>query len=130
MGAWRNERGVILDWLGRVVLMLAFFGMIIFDAASVTVNSLGLSSTADDIAAAVSTDSIGTTVGTPIEVVEEAEGLAAEAGARLVKAELDPQGVIHIKLRRTAKTLVAGRITALEQWVRATANARAASNTD
>ncbi|MBA2313308.1 MAG: hypothetical protein H0V97_11005 [Actinobacteria bacterium] len=128
MGSWRNERGVVLDWLTRVALVLAFFAVIIFDSASVMVNSLGLSSTADDIAAAVSTDTIGTSVGTPAEVVEEAEALAAEAGARLVKAELDTQGVIHIKLRRTANTLVAGRIGALERWVRATASGRASTD--
>ncbi len=119
---------MVLDWLTRVALVLAFFAVIIFDSASVMVNSLGLSSTADDIAAAVSTDTIGTSVGTPAEVVEEAEALAAEAGARLVKAELDTQGVIHIKLRRTANTLVAGRIGALERWVRATASGRASTD--
>ena len=128
MGIWKNERGVVLDWLTRVVLVLAFFAIIIFDGASIAVNALGLSSTADDIAAAVSTDTTGTTVGTPVEVVEEAEALAAQAGARLVKAELDLQGVVHIKLRRTAKTLIAGRISALEQWVRATASGRASTD--
>jgi hypothetical protein len=125
-----NERGVIVDWLGKTVLLLALFGVLLFDAASVAVNHLGLSSTAEDIAAAVSTDVTGSSTTTAAAVEEEARLLAREARARLVSAELDTQGVVHIKLRRKAKTLVLGRFGATERWTKAIASARAATNTN
>ena len=130
MRALSNERGVIIDWLGKTVLMLALFGVLLFDGASVTVNHLGLASTAEDIAAAVSTDVTGSSTADAATIEDEAKLLAREASARLVVAELDTQGVVHIKLRRQAKTLILGRIGATEEWTRATANARAATNTN
>ena len=130
MSALSNERGVILDWLGKTVLLMALFGVLLFDGASVTVNHLGLASTAEDIAAAVSTDVTGSSTADPVAVEDQARLLAREAGARLVLAELDAQGVVRVKLRRQAKTLILGRISATEEWTRATASARAATNTN
>jgi hypothetical protein len=128
--ALRNERGVILDWLAKTVLLLALFGVLVFDGASVAVNFLGLSSTADDIAAAVSTDVTGASITDSNAVEEEAKLLAREAGARLVSAELDIQGIVHIKVRRRATTLVLGRVPATEKWTKAIATARATTNTN
>jgi hypothetical protein len=128
--ALSNERGVIIDWLGKTVLLMAVFGVLLFDGASVTVNHLGLASTAEDIAAAVSTDATGSSTADAVALEDESRVLAQEAGARLVLAELDTQGVVHIKLRRKAKTLILGRIGATKKWTRATASARAATNTN
>ena len=130
MRALSNERGVIIDWLGKTVLLMALFGVLLFDGASVTVNYLGLASTAEDIAAAVSTDVTGSSTADAVALEDEARVLAREAGARLVAAELDTQGVVHVKLRRRAKTLILGRVGPTEKWTRATASARAATNTN
>jgi hypothetical protein len=128
MASLYNENGVILDWLGRTVLVLALFGVLLFDAGSVTVNYFGLSNTAEDIAVAVSTDITGANIANSLELQQEAKNLADKAGAKLVRAEMDSLGTIHIKLRRTAKTLVVGRIGAAKEWTRATAVAQVSTN--
>src|SRR5215211_6811860 len=98
MGVLRNERGVIVDWFAKTILVLALFGVVLFDAGSLAINYFGLANTADDIAVALSTDVTGGAADTQQQVEEQAARLAQEAGARLVKAELDPEGQIYIKL--------------------------------
>jgi hypothetical protein len=129
MSLLRDERGVIVDWLARTVLFLALLGIALFDGASAGINYLGLQGVADETAAAVSADLTGSTGPTEREVAEGAAALAQEHGARLLKAEMDSEGVVLIKMRRTAKTLFLGRIPAAEKWTRATAVARFDTNT-
>ncbi|MDQ3660080.1 MAG: hypothetical protein M3454_03275 [Actinomycetota bacterium] len=124
MSPLRDERGVIVDWLARTVLFLALLGLVLFDGASAAVNHLGLQGVADETAAAVSTDLTGSSRPTATQIAEEAAAMAEEHGARLLKAEMDSQGVVLIKMRRTATTLFLGRISAAKKWVRATAVAR------
>ena len=128
MDSLRNERGVVLEWLARTVLFLVLLSVVLFDGASAAVNYIGLQGVVDETAAAVSADLSGTNRPTTAEIAEEAHTLAVENGARLVKAEIDSHGVVVIKMRRTAKTLVLGRIAAAKKWVNATAVAR--FNTD
>lgn len=128
MNSFRDERGVIVDWLAKTVLFLALLGLVLFDAASVAVNSIGLQGVADETAAAVSADLTGAGRPTATEIAEQAHALASEHGARLLKAEIDSQGVVLIKMRRTAKTLFLGRIEAAKKWTKATAVARFNAN--
>jgi hypothetical protein len=128
MSLLRDERGVIVDWLARTVLFLALFGITLFDGVSTAVNYLGLQGVADETAAAVSADLTGNTRPTEREIAEEAEALAQEHGARLLRAEMDSEGMVRIKMRRTAKTLFLGRIPATERWTRATAVGRFDTN--
>ena len=121
MSPLRDERGVIVDWLARTVLFLALLGLVLFDGVSTGVNYLGLQGLADETAVAVGADLTGTSRPTESQIAEEAAVLAEEHGARLVKAEMDSQGVVLIKMRRTAKTLLLGRISAAKKWTRATA---------
>ena len=114
MSPLRDERGVIVDWLARTVLFLALLGLVLFDGVSTGVNYLGLQGLADETAVAVGADLTGTSRPTESQIAEE-------HGARLVKAEMDSQGVVFIKMRRTAKTLLLGRISAAKKWTRATA---------
>jgi hypothetical protein len=123
-----NERGVVLEWLARTLLVLVLLSVVLFDGVSAAVNYIGLQSVADETAAAVSADLSGTSRPTAAQIAEEAHALAVENGARLVKAEIDSHGVVLIKMRRTAKTLVLGRIAAAKKWTKATAVAR--FNTD
>lgn len=131
----RDERGIVADWLVKIVIGLAVFGVIAYDAGSILVNHFTLDSSSDDIAVGVSTD-IGAASRanqyTPDEVwrlakarVEhEEEGVE---GARVAKEGtfIDETGVVHIRLRRTADTLIVRRIGAIEDWARATADGQA-----
>jgi hypothetical protein len=124
MNSLRDERGVIVDWLARTVLFLALLSIVLFDGASAAVNYIGLQGVADETATAVSADLTGSSRPTASQIAEQAHAAAVEHGARLVKAEIDSQGVVLIKMRRTAKTLFLGRIEAARKWTRATAVAR------
>ena len=129
MSPLRDERGVIVDWLARTVLFLALLGLVLFDGTSAAVNYLGLQGVVDETAAVVSADLTGSSRPTETQIAEEAAALAEEHGARLVKAEMDSQGMVLIKMRRNATTLFLGRISAAKKWTRATAVAHFDTNT-
>lgn len=117
-----NERGQIVPWLLKLGVGLAIAGVILFDLGSIFVNVFTLDSGADEIAIAVSTDTIG--AGGPLErqINEEAEALAANIGARVVEVEVDLNArTVRIVLRRRADTLLVGRIGFISDWARATA---------
>jgi hypothetical protein len=121
---------MIGGWLLRVVVGFAVAAVVLYDAGSIVVNFFTLESTADEIAVAVATaitnDELSAT--DPRAIAEEAKVRASDAGARLVRAKLDTDGVVSIRLRRVADTLVVGRIRPLEDWTKATADARAGSS--
>lgn len=121
---------MITGWLFRLVLGFAVVAIVLFDAGSVAVNFFTLDTKANEIAVtlatAVTNDELP--ANNPRALEDTAKRLAQEAGAHLVDAEIDTSGVISVQLRRAAKTLVVGRVSALEQWTKATADARAGSS--
>lgn len=123
-----NERGVILNWLVKIILVLAIVGVVLYDVGAVVVNYVGLDSTADDIAIAISTE-VGGGATDQTQLEADAKALAHEAGARLIAVIIDPQAnTVSVKLKRTAKTLIVRRVEPLEDWGRATSTGR--SGTD
>jgi hypothetical protein len=124
-----NERGVIADWLLKLIAGIAIAGVVMFDAGSIVVNFFTLDSTADEIATSI-THSLATKEIEPIQrdIELKAKELAGEAKVRLLRAELGSDGVLHIKLRRTASTVVVGRIGPIEDWAKATADADATTS--
>jgi hypothetical protein len=127
MRVLRDERGLVVSWLVRIFIGLALASIVIFDAGSIVVNHIGLQQAAEDMANALASEdfSLRPTVDMT-EFQDEAERLAAESDAHLVKATVDSEGVVHVKLRRSADpTILVGRIDALNSWTRATAKAEA-----
>ncbi len=131
----RNQRGIIGDWLVKLVIGFAVFGVIAFDTGSILVNYFTLDSGADDVAVAVST-SVGASSAASNYTPQEIRQLAlAEVnsedggveGAKVLKegTDIDEAGVVHIRLRRVADTLVVKRIGAIAKWARATADGQA-----
>jgi hypothetical protein len=130
----RNEQGIIADWLAKLVIGMALFGVILFDVGAILVNFFTLDSAADDVAVAVSTDvgagednqftdqeifkMVKEVVASPDNGVQDARVLRRGTG-------IDDEGTITIRLRRVADTLVVGRIGAIEEWAKATTNGRA-----
>jgi hypothetical protein len=130
----RNEQGIIADWLVKVVIGLVVFGVILFDVGAILVNFFTLDSAADDVAVAVSTDVGSGEVNqfTDQEIFQMVKGVVASPdngvdGARVLRrgTGIDDDGVITIRLRRVADTLIVSRIGAIEDWARATTNGRA-----
>lgn len=118
----------MVSWIVKLAIFLAVFCTILFDAGSITTNYFGLQSTADDIAAAMATlkDS-----GDPFNsriLEEEAAKLAEGADAKLISAELAADGVIHIRLKRNATTLIVENLRPIRSWGKATASGTASTN--
>lgn len=123
-----DERGIVVAWLVRLVLGLAVAGLVLFEVGAIAVNTFTLSSTASDIAIALSTSAAQSPASGPNETQlwDEGRTLAKEAGAKLVSVEVDEtERVVHVTLRRRASTLLVQRFNAIEGWGRATAEGQA-----
>lgn len=124
MGIVTDQRGVVLDWLAKMLLVLAVLSVVVFDAGSIITNYVTLDSTANDIAIAVFPSMSTGEAMTQTEMNARAKQMAREAGAKLLRVRVDQQGVVHIRIRRVAKTLLVGKISATKHWARAIANGR------
>lgn len=128
----KDESGIIISWLVRVAIFLAVIGVVGFDLGSIVVNNVTLSSTAEELAIAVSIDVSENRGGLfpdtriyDMAVAEmKAEGIE---NVRVIRkgTEIDEEGNVHIRLRRRAETLVADLIGPLEKYTVATATGQA-----
>lgn len=114
--AMTDERGVIAAWLIKVVLGFAVFGLVLFDAGAIAWNYLGLDSAADDVVVALSTDLSDQDARNPQQLEKEAQSIADEARAQVVKVHVDHEGYLHVKLRRTAQTTLVRRFSFSKHW--------------
>jgi hypothetical protein len=121
---------VIGGWLFRVVVAFAVAGAVLYDAGSIAVNFFTLDSKADEIALSIATAVTNEELPdmNPRAISDEATMQARDAEAKLMRAKLDSEGVLSIRLRRVATTLVVGRIGWLEDWTKATADAQAGTS--
>ena len=130
-----NERGVIVSWFAKLLVGLAVVAVVLFDTGSIVINYFTLDGAADDTATALSlafeTDQFGTNDEQLYEAAKElvATGTTNAADAKVVHAgtNVDENGVIHVKLKRVAKTLVVERIEAISKWAKATAEGQAST---
>lgn len=133
----RDENGIVVAWLLRVVIGFAIVGVFVFDAGSIAINFFSLDGAADEVAVEVSTELATGADVTPnlkcgrrstdpaCRVVYE---VAREKKVRIVSAHFDQQGIFHVELERTAETLVVGHIGAISDWATASASAQADTN--
>ena len=125
----RDERGIIASWFARIAITTALVGVLLFDAGSIAVNFFGLDATADDIAVKVSNlakEQAATATAAGLEA--EARKLTKEADAKLVSFEYsDVDNQITLTIRREANTLIVSRVSAIEDWGKATAESRAST---
>ncbi|MGH2807941.1 MAG: hypothetical protein ACRDKT_11785 [Actinomycetota bacterium] len=136
MNLHRDESGVIVSWFVKVAIFLAVIGVVIFDVGSIVVNAFTLDSTADEIAIAVSltVDQGPITSYTDQEVLELAREELASKEVEKVRVlrkgtTVDrTTGVVHIRLRRRANTLVTKYIGFLKPYTVATGNGQAGTN--
>ncbi len=132
-----NESGIILNWFLKVGVTLLVLAVIGFDVGSIVVNNFSLSSSADDVAVAVS---IGvsdnpSTFFTDFQIYEMAVDVVSDetngvAGARVVRkgTHIDDEGIVHVRLRRKADTLVTHLIGPLEKTTIAVVDGQAGTN--
>lgn len=131
----RDERGIVADWLVKILLGIAIFGVIAYDAGSIAVNYFTLDSSADEVAIAVSI-SVGSAGAarnyTPDEIyrlaqaeVEAEDGGVADARVLRAGTGISPEGIVRVRLTRMADTLIVKRIGPIKKWARATVDGQA-----
>lgn len=128
MAYMRDERGVIIDWLGKMLLVMAVLGTIAYEAGAIAVNYFSLDSKANEIALEIATDlQDGALPENNDEAVEAAtRALAKEADAKLVALQYDRDNdTFHVTLKRSANTLIVSRLEATEDWAVARSNGKA-----
>jgi hypothetical protein len=129
MTARPDERGVIATWMARIVVWFAIVAVLLFDAGAIVVNYVGLESTTRDVANTLARDIVDARRSpNPTELTASARALTRAAGARLVDVSIDPEGILHVRTKRPANTLVVSRIEAFERWGEATATAHASTS--
>lgn len=133
----RDEQGLVVSWLVRILVGIALVGIVLFDAGAIAVNFFTLDGTADEVAVEVTAEVAAGAPVTPnlqcdrrsrVPACVTAYRVAKDYDVRVVSASYDQEGVFHVTLRRTAETLIVGRINAIEDWAKASASARAATN--
>ena len=133
----KDESGVILSWFFKVAVVLAVIAVVGFDVGSIIVNNWTLSSSAEDVAVAVTVtmDDMGTESLAPSQVYDLAKEVIedednAVAGAHVVRkgTHMDDEGVVHIVLRRRADTIVTHLIGPLEKQTIAVVGGQAGTN--
>ncbi|MGL5829270.1 MAG: hypothetical protein ACRC0L_06845, partial [Angustibacter sp.] len=124
------ERGdIVLGWLTKVVVSLALAGVIFFDAISVVTTRLAVE---DDAAAAAraATDSWDSAKSVP-QALEQARLSATESSSANVLVEgsfrIAQDGSVTLSLRRTAKTMIVRRVSAIESWGKITRSGQSKS---
>lgn len=139
LSTWaRDERGLVLAWLVRIAVGLALLAVVVFDAGAIVVNFFSVDSAADEVALAVAADVVGggrdavpnlrCRPRSADPTCREVYAVARDKGVEVVSASFDADGVFHVEVRRTAETLVVGRIGPIEDWATATAGAQADTN--
>ena len=124
MRVFRNERGVVLNWIFRIVLVLGVIGVLIFDAGSMAVNYFTLDSTSDTVALAVARAVEAGEIQPSNQrfLKQLARKTLREDGvdARVLRAEVDEEHILHLRLRREATTIVAKYLPPVHRWTIAT----------
>ena len=120
----RDERGILVSWIVKLLLGLAVAAVILFDAGSIAVNAFTLSSSATDIANALATtiQQSGSATPNQSQIQNEARDLADDAGAKLVSVTINTTArTVDVQLRRKADTLIVSRVGPIKKWAGATA---------
>ncbi len=118
-----RERGdIILGWLTRIAVGVAMVAVVGFDGLSIGVAHFTASDDADNAANAAST-AWHDKPGDMQAALLAAENSVATHGETVVPNTLtiDPDGTAHIKVRRSATTLIVHHIGALRSWTTITA---------
>jgi hypothetical protein len=119
MQATADERGVVIAWLSRLVLVLAIGGLLAYDAGAMLVNYFTLGSSAEDLAYELSADiESGTVTPRAPDLANRAEELARGKGVRLLRAEVGAEGILHVAIKRRAETLLAQYVDAFNRYAR------------
>jgi hypothetical protein len=119
-----SERGdIVLGWLLKLVISLAIFGVVAFEAGAVIVAHVTADGTANDV---VNEAAFVYARGSDAEAAEKAAAEeATRAGARLIAFEVASDGgTVSVTVLKEAKTIFLHRISATKSWTEARSTRR------
>lgn len=127
MRSLSDERGVLMVWFAKFIVGLAVATVFALDSGAIVVNYFGLDSAAEAVAVAVSSEIGNGSLTSPLAIRQAAVAAARREQAKLLRAHLDAEDIIHIRLRRSAQTLVVEHVEMVRDWATATAAAQSAT---
>jgi hypothetical protein len=112
----RDSGSIVLGWLTKVMLVMAIAGIVLFDGVSVGVARMSAQDDANTAAGAASADwksshNIQSAYNAATEVITNPSERVLTRGFRI-----DPDGTVHLLVRRSATTLLMYRIGPLKKY--------------
>ena len=112
----RDSGSIVLGWLTKVILVITIAGVVLFDGVSVGVARMSAQDDANTAAGAASNDwkinhNVQSAYNAATAVITNPSERVLTRGFRI-----DPDGTVHLLLRRTATTLVMYRIGPLKKY--------------
>jgi hypothetical protein len=118
-----SERGdIVTGWLVKLVVVFALAGVALFDAISVGVAYVNVADQANSTALEAS-DTWNATKNVQKTYIAAVEAAKKADPGNLVDPQtfrIDPDGTVHVRLTRTATTLVLYRAGATKGWAEIT----------
>lgn len=116
----RDDGGILMDWLVKLVLVLGLCGLAAYDAISITSTKAAV---ADEASYAASEAATSWQESKDVQrAYEVALAAAAEKNPkdRVSPKEfrIEPDGTVYLTVRRTAKTVVVHRIDRIAAWAK------------
>jgi hypothetical protein len=122
-----DERGLVVGWMAKLLLLFALLGILIYDAAALAVNGFQLDSFSDEIAISIALSEADDKHLFDLE--REARKMARTKDAKFVSLEVDRElEQVRVTIRREAATLVINRFSQTSDWGRMSATGK--SSTD
>lgn len=126
MGAQRGDRGgIVLGWLTRIVIVLAVFGLIGFEAVAIGVAHVR---TQDVAAEAARAGSAQFSRSKDVDrAYEAASGVAAENNGTIAPEDfmVEEDGTVEVTVHREARSVILRRFGATRRWLQVRESARA-----
>lgn len=107
---------IVVSWLTKIVLIAAIVGVIGFDSISIGVSRIGVVDDADTAVQAASAAWQGSHHNITLAYQAAQEALPNPQAEEVLVTDfaVEPDGTVHLTVRRTAQTLVLHRISRLQ----------------
>ena len=121
----RDNGSIVLGWLTKLIVAIAFVGVALFDSISIGAAHLGATDDANNAASAASADF---KTSHSVNSAYEAALGSLPSSSETIPAktfEVQPDGTVTLVLDRTTRTLVAYRIGFLKKYTNIVVHAEA-----
>jgi hypothetical protein len=125
----RDRGSIVIGWLTKLVVVVSIVGVMLFDVVSVSAAHIGATDDASQAATAAAA-AWRSTHNVQSAYQAAVDSLTSDSERILTRGfVIDPDGTVHLLLRRTAKTLLVHRIGPLQNYDVVTAKGQASPPT-